>query len=85
MIAEMKQLTSTEHPADVLGQITHWHNAGLRTALVMLIGADGGAVRAPGAVMAVCEGGDHIGYLSGGCIDADLILQAERALSLIHI
>ena len=50
-------------------------------ALIVVTGTEGGAVRAPGAMMAVSEGGEYAGYLSGGCIDADLILQAQAALN----
>ena len=46
----------------------------------MITGTDGGAVRDAGAVMAVAETGAKSGYLSGGCIDADIALNAQKAI-----
>lgn len=69
-----------EHPLDVL-KFQHAHQLqGAQCALVMLTGTVGGAVRAPGALMAVTETGETCGYLSGGCIDADVALQAQAAM-----
>ena len=48
-------------------------------ALVVLRDVTGGTLRAKGAMMAVTKG-QVAGYISNGCIDADVI-----ALSLIHI
>lgn len=69
----------TEHPEDVLSQWLNWSDHG-PVALVMITGTVGGAVRAPGALMAVSDDGDVAGYISGGCIDADVVLQAQNAL-----
>lgn len=68
-----------EHPEDVLGQWLAWQ-AETDAALVMVTATEGGAVRAPGALMAVAGDGRSAGYLSGGCIDADVILHARGAL-----
>ncbi|MGB3627118.1 MAG: XdhC family protein, partial [Henriciella sp.] len=69
----------TEHAEDVLSQWLGWRETG-PAALVMITGTVGGAVRAPGALMAVSADGDIAGYISGGCIDADVVLQAHAAL-----
>lgn len=71
--------TYPEHPEDVLTQWLTWHAAG-GAALVIVTGTEGGAVRSPGALMAVSSSGAIAGYISGGCIDADVALQAENAL-----
>ena len=68
-----------EHAEDVLTAWLDWR-AAQPTALVALTNTVGGAVRAPGAMMAVSANGDVAGYLSGGCIDADVALQAAQAL-----
>lgn len=68
-----------EHPEDVLAQWLAWHEAGT-AALVVVTATEGGAVRETGALMAVSASGEAAGYISGGCIDADVILQAESAL-----
>ncbi|MEM7767171.1 MAG: XdhC family protein [Pseudomonadota bacterium] len=70
-----------EHAEDVLAFAATRAAAGQPVALAMVTGTLGGAVRAPGALMAVTEDGTRCGYLSGGCIDADLALRAEAALA----
>lgn len=70
---------SGEHPEDVLERIAFWQTDKRPCALVMITNTIGGAVRAPGALLAVCET-SSFGYISGGCIDADVILQARQTL-----
>ena len=66
-----------EHPADILAfAALHTPNC----ALVILTGTEGGGVRAPGAMMAVTAAGDVAGYVSGGCVDADICARAQAAL-----
>lgn len=69
-----------EHPHDVLSKLAHWQADELPCALVIVTGTEGGAVRAPGALLAVSDQAS-LGYISGGCIDADVILQARQALA----
>ena len=69
-----------EHPQDVLERLGQWQDARLACALVVITHTEGGAVRAPGALLAVSET-KSLGYISGGCIDADVILQARASLS----
>ena len=54
--------------------------SGERTALVTLTGITGGSPRAPGAHMAVSETGAHAGSLSGGCLEAAIIGEAQRVM-----
>jgi len=70
-----------EHAGDVLAFAEGRLAAGKRVALSAVSETLGGAVRAPGALMAVDEDGKVCGYLSGGCIDADLALRARAALA----
>ncbi|MEP1142810.1 MAG: NTP transferase domain-containing protein [Henriciella sp.] len=67
-----------EHASDVLAHLHGWLENGDDAALVIVTKTEGGAVRAPGALLAV-SGTNSIGYISGGCIDADVKLQALRA------
>ena len=67
-----------EHAQDVLGQLGAWLESGQSCALVIVVETQGGAVRAPGALLAVGPE-DSIGYISGGCIDADVAFQARQA------
>ena len=68
-----------EHPEDVLGRWLDWRAEG-PAALIVITATEGGAVRDRGALMAVSADGRAAGYISGGCIDADVILQAGNAL-----
>ncbi|MCD1586690.1 XdhC family protein [Halomonas sp. IOP_14] len=69
-----------EHAQDVLGQWLDWRSKS-KAALVIVTATEGGAVRMPGALMAVSASGDRCGYISGGCIDADVAHHARQALS----
>lgn len=69
-----------EHPLDVMRFVARNAAQNMPCALIMLTQIEGGAVRAPGALMAVTEAGEVCGYLSGGCIDADIALHALAAL-----
>lgn len=69
-----------EHPQDVLARWIDWR-ADAPVALVVVVATSGGSVRRPGALMAVCRDGRVAGYISGGCIDADVILQAQQSLA----
>ena len=71
---------SLEHVQDVL-RVAQGHLAsGQPGAVAVITGTSGGAVRSPGALMFVSGAGERFGYLSGGCIDADVAAQAMRAL-----
>lgn len=68
-----------EHPQDVLNQWLSWRREG-PVALAVVIATAGGSVRSPGALMAVAQDGRRAGYISGGCVDADVALQAREAI-----
>jgi xanthine dehydrogenase accessory factor len=69
-----------EHPLDVLQQWLAWREHA-PAALAVVVSTQGGGVRSPGALMAVRADGAFAGYVSGGCIDADVVLQAQAALA----
>ena len=78
----MSQLSFTvEHPHDVLRSAAEMMDRGERVGLAVLIKSVGGAVRNPGALMAIDQAGNYAGYLSGGCIDADVVSQAVAAIT----
>ena len=82
-IGGMVQLTpsaGTEHPRDVLAFVMDCAEQGVACALVIVADTQGGAVRAPGALMAVPATGQACGYVSGGCLDRDVIMRARMAL-----
>lgn len=49
-------------------------------ALICVTDIRGGAMRAKGALMAVMQDGEVAGYISNGCVDADIIYQAKMAI-----
>jgi len=69
-----------EHPADVLEVIAACQRQGTPCALVVLTGVEGGSARAVGSMAAVDAQGRMAGYVSNGCIDADVVQQALGAL-----
>jgi xanthine dehydrogenase accessory factor len=66
---------------DVLPQLQRWQAEGQRIALVTLIGVEGGAPRQAGAQMAVAEDGRYAGYLSGGCLEQAVALEARAVIT----
>lgn len=67
------------YPLDVLSFLAEQqtHEA---CALVIVTDTEGGGIRAPGAIMAVTRSGRAAGYVSNGCVDADVIHQAQQAI-----
>lgn len=55
---------------------------GERTALVTITNATGSSTRAPGTHMAVTESGAALGSFSGGCVEAAVIGEAQRVITL---
>lgn len=69
-----------EHIEDVLAAWLDQHAAG-GAALVVITLTEGGGVRPLGAAMTVSHTGHCVGYISGGCLDADVARHAVDALS----
>jgi len=69
--------THYHHPSDVLRFV---HEAEQSCAIICVTDIHGGAMRAKGALMAVREDGAVAGYISNGCVDADIIYQARAAI-----
>lgn len=57
-----------------------WHGLGMRTALATIVAIDGKSPRMVGAQMAVSESGLTQGYLTGGCLEAELALRSQQAI-----
>ncbi len=71
---------STAYRDNVLPDLASWSERGERCALVTLVGVDGNAPRAEGAQMAVSEKGQWAGYISGGCLEQAIALEAVDAI-----
>lgn len=65
---------------NVIGQLLAWRKAGIPSALVTLIGVEGSAPRRVGSQMAVGADGRHLGYISSGCAEAAIVLEAQDAI-----
>ena len=65
---------------NVIPDLASWSGKGERCALVTLAGVDGNAPRAEGAQMAVSETGQWSGYISGGCLESAIALEAVAAI-----
>jgi xanthine dehydrogenase accessory factor len=63
---------------DVLKTAAAWLAAGHRCELVTVIKTWGSSPRPPGAMLAIREGGEVTGSVSGGCIEDDLIDSVAR-------
>lgn len=65
---------------DMLATARAWHQDGQLVALLTLVRVKGSAYRRPGAKMVMAHNGKMKGSLSGGCLEGDLFLHAERAM-----
>jgi xanthine dehydrogenase accessory factor len=65
---------------NVLPDLASWTGRGDRCALITLVGVDGNAPRAEGAQMAVSESGQWTGYISGGCLEQAIALEAAEVI-----
>lgn len=65
---------------DVLPDIIRWRQAGERVALATVVKAVGSSPRRMGAKMAISETGAMTGSVSGGCVEADVVLHALDVL-----
>src|SRR5258707_11429438 len=58
----------------------HARSNGKTTALATVVSVEGSAYRRPGARMLITEEGQTTGTISGGCLERDVILRAQRAM-----
>lgn len=65
----------------VLDAVTSYQHDRRRFCLATLVGVEGGSPRPVGAQMAICEDGRYHGYLSGGCLEQTVILEAQAAIA----
>ncbi len=63
----------------VLRTLRDWRLAGQRAMLVTVVRTWGSSPRPIGSIMALAEGGQVVGSVSGGCIEDDLIHRYTRA------
>lgn len=73
----MKQWLETRQ---VLARLAEWQAAGVPCALATVIRVQGSAYRHEGAKLVVAATGEHVGNVSGGCLEADVREVALRVV-----
>jgi xanthine dehydrogenase accessory factor len=73
-------ITYQDHAVDVLAQVATYVRTGQRFVLVTSVDIKGGSARDLGSLAVVNDIGEMTGYMSNGCIDQDILLQALECL-----
>ena len=68
------------HPLDIFSFARDQQAAGARVVLIIVQSVSGASVRPVGTPMVVSEAGLYAGYVSNGCVDADIAGYALQAL-----
>ena len=66
---------------DVLPEIERWRGQGRRVCIATVVATRKSAPRPVGSKLAVSEGGEMAGSVSGGCVESDVYEQAREVLS----
>ena len=66
---------------DILDDLTLWHASGETVALATVVQAEGSSPRPPGARMATTTSGLIAGSISGGCLEAAIVEEAQAVLA----
>lgn len=61
--------------------ISVWSAADVRVAAATLVSSDGSTPHQLGMSLVTSETGDTVGAVSGGCVDADVVLACDRVLA----
>jgi xanthine dehydrogenase accessory factor len=73
-------ITYQDHAVDVLAQVATYVQTRQRFVLVTSVEIKGGSSRDLGSLAVVNDTGEMTGYMSNGCIDQDILLQALKCL-----
>ena len=57
-----------------------WQQAGKQTVLATVVHLEGSSYRRPGVRMAISESGETVGAISGGCVEKEIIRQAQTVI-----
>ncbi len=66
---------------NVIATLAEWQAQGLKTALLTLVNIEGVSPRPVGSQLAVNEFGESVGLISGGCVEAALVLEALSSIT----
>ena len=78
---ESFKLDNFEHPVIVLEKFLELTAQSKMVALAILVGIEGGATRELGSLMAISADGEVFGSIVGGCIEAEVVVQAGEAIT----
>ena len=76
----MSDTGAAERHDDILEQAAAWRETGAKVALATVVRTWGSSPRPVGSQMAVQDGGDIVGSVSGGCIEGAVIREAMEAM-----
>lgn len=57
--------------------LVHWQKHGKKAVFVSVVALEGSSYRKPGVRMLISETGDTVGAVSGGCVENEIIRQAQ--------
>lgn len=63
-----------------MADLERWRREGRRIVVARVVDVDGSAPRPPGAAMAVNDRGEVAGSVSGGCVEAAVVAEAQDIL-----
>ncbi len=72
--------TSFKYLDDIRDKLFEFHSNGLKSALITLVNVEGSSPWPVGTQMVVSENGESAGLISGGCIEAEVLLEAKQCL-----
>ncbi len=65
---------------ELLQQATDWLNEGKKLALATVVETWGSSPRPAGSHLLICEDGTFIGSVSGGCVEASVVYEANEVM-----
>lgn len=66
---------------DILNQAEQWRRAGKGVALATVVETWGSAPRPVGSHLAIDEDGLFLGSVSGGCVEGDVVTEAQDVIA----
>jgi xanthine/CO dehydrogenase XdhC/CoxF family maturation factor len=73
-------LPETSIRQDVLAEAVKWLDEGRRVVLATVIATWGSSPRPVGSQLAVDDGNNMVGSVSGGCIEGDVVHEARQVM-----
>ena len=65
---------------EVLGEVDRWRKEGKEVVVATIVSSRRSAPRPIGSKLAVSDGGQMCGSVSGGCVESDVFLNAQEVL-----